>query len=165
MRRWLVLVVALLSCEALALDDLRAAVGREVRDPARAARTVALVEELQRLDSDAKAENEAFEARLSGAATEAELRAAYREFNAKLDARQDRALDINQRMKAAVGAGEWEALPRVMQAPHAAAQELLGFMQTYDATAGDIQPVLRQLRAETAAWQEQAIRRRFPAAP
>jgi hypothetical protein len=162
MRRWLLLPLVLLSCEALALDELRAAVGREVGDPARAARTVALVEELQRLDSDAKAENEAFAARLAGAATQAELRAAYREFNAKLDARQMHALDINRRMKAVLTADEWERLPRPMQAPDATAQELLGLMQTYDATPGDLQPVLKQLRAEAAALEERAIRARFP---
>ena len=40
-------------------------------------------------------------------------------------------------------------------------QELLGLVHTYDAQAGDIQPMLRQLRAETAAYQEQMIRYRF----
>jgi hypothetical protein len=42
------------------------------------------------------------------------------------------------------------------------AQELLGFLQTYDAGRADFQPILQQLRAEAAAGQERAIRQRFP---
>jgi hypothetical protein len=40
-------------------------------------------------------------------------------------------------------------------------QELLGLVHTYDAEPGDIQPVLKQLRSETAAYQEQLVRDRF----
>jgi hypothetical protein len=40
-------------------------------------------------------------------------------------------------------------------------QELLGLVHTYDAQSGDIQPLLKQLRAETSAYQDQLIRDRF----
>jgi predicted nuclease with TOPRIM domain len=40
-------------------------------------------------------------------------------------------------------------------------QELLGLVHTFDAESGDIQHVLKQLRSETAAYQEQLVRHRF----
>ena len=39
--------------------------------------------------------------------------------------------------------------------------DLLGLVHTWDAQDGDIQPMLKQLRAETGAYQQQMIRYRF----
>ena len=39
--------------------------------------------------------------------------------------------------------------------------DLLGIVHRYDAQDGDIQPKLKQLRAETAAYQQQMIRYRI----
>jgi len=39
--------------------------------------------------------------------------------------------------------------------------ELLGLVHTWDAQDGDIQPMLKQLRAETGELQQQMIRYRF----
>jgi hypothetical protein len=41
------------------------------------------------------------------------------------------------------------------------AQELLGLVHAYDAAPGDVQALLRRLRAETSAYQEQLVRDRF----
>lgn len=39
--------------------------------------------------------------------------------------------------------------------------ELVGLVHTYDSQAGDIQPMLKQLRAEIGSHQEQLVRSRF----
>ena len=123
MKAWLLFVLLLLSGQAFALDDLRSAVAREVRDPQRAAQATALVDELTQL-----------------------LAEAHGATDARRDAMLMQVLDIYQRMKAVISAGEWEGLPRVLAADDAAIQELLGFMQTYDAQPGDLQPLLQRLR-------------------
>lgn len=42
-----------------------------------------------------------------------------------------------------------------------ALHDLFGLVHRYDAQDGDIQPKLKQLRAETSAYQQQMIRYRF----
>jgi hypothetical protein len=125
------------------------------------ASAASLEEEMQSLVADAAADVRAHEARLALLATEEGWRAAFAEFNAKRDAQQAQLIDLYQRMKARVTFEQWEAQPKALAADDGALQELLGFLQTYDAGHADFQPVLQQLRAEVAARQEEAIRSRF----
>jgi len=104
-----------------ALDELRAAVAREVKDPDRARRAVALVDEMERIVAAANADYKDHEARLRALnanydATEEDLRALFRGFNARRDARQAQTLELNQRAKALVTAGELQALARLREA-------------------------------------------------
>lgn len=130
--------------------------------PQHAAAIDELADEVQRIVREARADAAALESALAALGTEEGWHAAFRTFNAKRDAQQDEILELYQRMKSRVSPEQWEALPRLLAADDGAAQELLGFLQTYDAGPGDIEPVLRQLRAEAAARQEAAIRSRFP---
>ena len=103
-----------------ALDDLRSAVAREIRDPDRAKRAAALVDEIEQLTSAAHADFKVHAAALRTLnanydATQAEFSKLFRDFNAMRDARQTRALDINRRAKALVSAEEWNALSRVRE--------------------------------------------------
>jgi ABC-type sulfate transport system substrate-binding protein len=103
-----------------ALDELRAAVAREVKDPDRARRAVALVDEMERITIAAHADYKGHEARLralnaSYDATEEDFRALFRGFNARRDERQARTLELNQSAKALVTAGEWQALARLRE--------------------------------------------------
>ena len=98
-----------------AFDRLRAAVAREVKDPGRAKQASALVDELQKLVVEANGDLKAHDARLRALnanydATEADVQAAFRDFNAGRDRRQDRTLELNQRAKALVTEDEWTAL-------------------------------------------------------
>ena len=104
-----------------ALDELRAAVAREVKDPDRARRAVALVDEMERITIAAHADYKDHEARLRALnanydAKEEDFRALFRDFNARRDARQARTLELNQGAKALVTAGEWQALARLREA-------------------------------------------------
>ena len=128
-----------------------------------------LDDEMRRLMADAAADLAAHEAGLAllsadAGATQEDFRAAFRRYNARRDAQIAHALDLQQRRKARVTPEQWEALPRLPPAEDGTTQELLGFMQTYDATPGDLKPVLDELRREAASREEQAIRARFPAA-
>lgn len=101
-----------------ALQKLRSAVVREVGDPARAKQGAGLIDEIERLlsevDADVKAHNDAMRTlNADYDATEAAFRAAFRQFNAKRNERQQRLLDINQRAKALLTAEEWEHLGAV----------------------------------------------------
>jgi hypothetical protein len=142
--RWLLalLLLAAWPPAAVALDDL--------------------ADEVQQVLREAHAEQQALEATLAALATEEGWRAAFRAFNARRDAQQERIIELYQHMKSRAIPEQWEALPRVLAADDGTAQELLGFLQTYDAGRADFQPILQQLRAEAAAGQEQAIRQRFP---
>lgn len=104
-----------------ALQKLRSAVVREVSDPQRAKQGARLVDEIERLlsevDADVKAHNDAMRAlNADYDATEAAFRAAFRQFNARRNERQQRLLDINQRAKALLTAEEWEQLGAVSAA-------------------------------------------------
>jgi len=104
-----------------ALDELRAAVAREVKDPDRARRAVALVDEMERITIAAHADYKDHEARLRALnanydAKEEDFRTLFRDFNARRDERQARTLELNQRAKALVTAGEWQALARLREA-------------------------------------------------
>ena len=101
-----------------ALQKLRSAVVREVRDPERAKQGARLIDEIGRLlaevDADVNAHNDAIRTlNADYDATEAAFRAAFRQFNAKRNERQQRVLDINQRAKALLTAEEWERLGAV----------------------------------------------------
>ena len=131
MRNFLFLLLLLAACShepkpsALvpaegALDELRAAVAREVKDPDRARRAVALVDEMERITIAAHADYKDHEARLRALnanydAKEEDFRALFRDFNARRDARQARTLELNQRAKALVTAGEWQALAKLRE--------------------------------------------------
>lgn len=103
-----------------ALDDLRTAAAREIKDPDRAKRVDALVDELEQLTSAAHAEFKAHAAALRTLnanydVTETEFRKFFGDFNARRDARQGHALDLNRRAKALVSAEEWNAVSRVRE--------------------------------------------------
>lgn len=105
---------ALATAEA-AFDRLRAAVAREVKDPARAKQASALVDEMQQIVVAAHADLKAHDARLRALnddydAAEADFQAAFRDFDAGRDRRQDRTLELNRRAKALVTEDEWHAL-------------------------------------------------------
>ena len=111
-----------------ALDELRAAVAREVKDPDRARRAVALVDEMERITIAAHAGYKDHEARLRALnanydAKEEDFRTLFRDFNARRDARQAQTLELNQRAKALVTAGEWQALARLREAAARKADE------------------------------------------
>jgi hypothetical protein len=103
-----------------ALDELRAAVAREVRDPDRARRAVALVDEMERVTLAAHADYKDHEARLRALnanydATEEDFRALFRAGNALRDARQAQALELNQRAKVLLTAAEWHELTKLRE--------------------------------------------------
>ncbi len=96
-------------------DDLRAAVLREIKDPDRAAQCTGLVDQLEKIMIEANADRKTHDARLRSLnanyeATEEDFRVAFRDFNAKRRARQDRILEINQRAKIRTTDDEWKAL-------------------------------------------------------
>jgi hypothetical protein len=101
-----------------ALDDLRAAVVREIKDPERAKQAVGLVDELEQLTIVAHADFKAHASALRTLnanydATEAEFGRLFRDFIVKRDARQAHSLDLNRRAKALLSGAEWNALSRV----------------------------------------------------
>jgi hypothetical protein len=103
-----------------AMGELRAAVMREVKDPARAAQGTALVDEIERLLAEVDTDLKAHNARIRTLnadydATPEAFRAAFRDFNARRNERQRRVVDINQRAKALLTAAEWKALGRVRE--------------------------------------------------
>ena len=103
-----------------ALQALRSAVVREVKDPPRAKQGVGLVDEIQKLLAEAHTDLNRHNARIRALnadydATQEAFRAAFRDFNAKQGERQRRVLDANQRAKALLTAEEWKALSRVRE--------------------------------------------------
>ena len=103
-----------------AFDRLRASVAREVKDPGRAKQASALVDELQQIVVAAHAELKAHDARLWALnanydATEVDVQAAFRDFNAARDRYQEQALELNRRAKALVTEQEWHALASVQE--------------------------------------------------
>lgn len=103
-----------------ALEELRSAVVREIKDSDRAAQGARLVDELQRLLAEADADLKAHDAGIRALnadynATAEAFRAAFREFNAKRNAHLRRILDINQRGKALLTAEEWKVLGKVRE--------------------------------------------------
>ena len=100
-----------------AFDRLRAAVAREVKDPARAKQASALVDDMQQLVAAGHSDLKTHDARLRALnanydASEADFQAAFREFNAGRGRHQDRTLELNRRAKALVTEDEWNALAR-----------------------------------------------------
>lgn len=109
----------LVTAEA-AFDRLRAAVAREVKDPGRAKQASALVDEMEQIVVAARADLKAHDARLRALndnydTPEADVQAAFRDFNAGRDRRQDRTLELNRRAKALVTQDEWNALARAQE--------------------------------------------------
>ncbi len=103
-----------------ALAELRAAVGREVKDADRAAQGAGLVDEVERLLREADADLKAHNARIRALnsdydATQDAFRAAFRDFNARQRERQRRVFDANQRAKTLLTAAEWKALGKVRE--------------------------------------------------
>jgi len=103
-----------------AFDKLRAAIAREVKDPGRSRQASALVDELQQIVTAANADLKAHNGRLwtlnaNYDATEAEVQAVFRDFNAARDRRQDETLALNRRAKALVTEQEWHALASVQE--------------------------------------------------
>jgi uncharacterized lipoprotein YajG len=102
------------------LDELRAAVAREVKDPDRAKRAAALVDEMEQLTIRANADYKDHEAKLRALnanydATPDEFRALFGDFNARRDKRQAQALDLNRRGKALLTLQEWQELSKLRE--------------------------------------------------
>ena len=102
------------------LDELRADVLREVKDPDRAKQAAALVDEMERLTITANADYKNHEAKLRALnanydATPDEFRALFGDFNARRDKRQAQALDINRRAKALLTLLEWQELAKLRE--------------------------------------------------
>lgn len=103
-----------------ALGELRAAVVREVKDPQRAKQAIGLVDEAEKLLAVADADLRAHNARIHALnsdydSTQEAWRAAFRDFNAKQDERQNKVLDLNQRGKLLLTLEEWTTLRRVRE--------------------------------------------------
>jgi hypothetical protein len=101
-----------------AFDELRAAVRSEIKDPEKAAQGSDLVDQLERLTTEANNDRKAHDDRIWSLnanydATEEEFQAAFRGFNAKQKDRRDRVLEINQRAKDLTTEKEWKALAKV----------------------------------------------------
>jgi hypothetical protein len=80
-------------------DELRMAVGKEVKDPARSSQLVQLVGELEQAMIEARDARKTHDARLRSLnanydATEEDFRTLFREFDEKKKERQDRILAI-----------------------------------------------------------------------
>jgi hypothetical protein len=103
-----------------ALDELRAAVVREVKDPQRSRAAVALVDEMEKIVGAAHAGIQDHNAKLKALnanydATDEDFRAAFRDFNAARNRREDQTLDLNRRAKALLTAGEWNELAKLRE--------------------------------------------------
>jgi len=102
------------------LDELRAAVAREVKDPDRAKQALALVDEMEQLTITANGDYKDHEARLRALnanydATPEEFRALFRDFNARRDKREAQTLDIHRRVKALLTPQEWQELAKLRE--------------------------------------------------
>src|SRR5580765_3560693 len=102
------------------LDELRADVLREVKDPDRAKRAAALVDEMEQLTITANADYKNHDAKLRALnanydATPDEFRALFGDFNARRDKRQAQALDLNRRGKALLTLQEWQELAKLRE--------------------------------------------------
>jgi uncharacterized lipoprotein YajG len=102
------------------LDELRAAVTREVKDPNRAKQAAALVDEMEQLTIRANADYRDHEAKLRALnanydATPDEFRALFGDFNARRDKRQAQALELNRRGKALLTLQEWQELAKLRE--------------------------------------------------
>jgi hypothetical protein len=103
-----------------AFDELRAAVAREIKDPARAKQSIALVDEMDQLVAAADRERKLHEARLralneSYDSTLERFRGAFRDYNALRNDWQARTLELNLRAKTLVTPAEWQALAKVRE--------------------------------------------------
>jgi len=102
------------------LDELRADVLREVKDPDRAKRAAALVDEMEQLTITANADYKNHDSKLRALnanydATPDEFRALFGDFNARRDKRQAQALDLNRRGKALLTMQEWQELAKLRE--------------------------------------------------
>ena len=103
-----------------AFGDLHAAVRSEIKDPEKAAQGTALVDQLERLVTEANSDRKAHDDKIRSLnanydATEGDFHAAFSGFNARQKDRQDRVLEINQRAKDITTEGEWKALAKVRE--------------------------------------------------
>jgi len=102
------------------LDELRAAIAREVKDPDRAKRAGALVDEMEQLTITANADYKDHEARLRALnanydAAPEQFRALFRDFNARRDKREAQTVDLNRRAKALLTMQEWQELAKLRE--------------------------------------------------
>ncbi len=100
------------------LDDIRAGVREEIKDPGRASEAVGLVDQMEQMIMEASEARKAHEARIVSLnanydATEEDFKAVFREFNAKKNSRQDRLVGVIQQAKALTTAAEWKAIAKV----------------------------------------------------
>ena len=103
-----------------AFDELRAAVRSEIKDPEKAAQGTALVDQLERLVTEANNDRKAHDDKIRSLnanydAAEDDFHAVFNEFNLRQKDRQDRVLEINQRAKALTTEAEWKALAKVRE--------------------------------------------------
>jgi hypothetical protein len=100
-----------------AFDELRIAVRAEIEDTTRANKVAVMIDQLEQLMTEASEARKAHTARIFALntnydATEDDFRAAFKEFNAKRDDRQERVLAIGQRVRALTTSKEWKAISR-----------------------------------------------------
>jgi len=100
------------------LDEVRAAVRDEIKDPAKAAEAVGLVDQFEQLVNEGNGARMAHEAVLRSLnanydATEEDFKTLFREFNAKKNSRQDRIIKILMKARALTTDEEWKALAKV----------------------------------------------------
>jgi len=115
-----------------AFDELRTAVRDEIKDPAKSAEVVDIVDQLEQIMIEAADARKAHAARLHVLiadydATEEDFKGAFAELNTKRDSRQDRILVIDQRARELTTNREWKAIfSKVAHAFESAAQAELG---------------------------------------
>jgi hypothetical protein len=98
-----------------AFEELRTAVRDEIKDPAKSAEVVGLVDQLEQIMIEAAETRKAHTARLhllnaNYDETEEDFKVAFAEFNAKQNSRQERILAIDQRARVLTTASEWKAI-------------------------------------------------------
>jgi uncharacterized coiled-coil DUF342 family protein len=100
-----------------ALDELRATVREQVKDPVKAAELTGLVDQIEQLTVEANSDLKAHETKIRALtvnydATQEDFKAAFREFDAKKLNRQERVLAIDQQTKNLTTEAEWKAIAK-----------------------------------------------------
>ena len=98
-----------------AFNDLRIVVRDEIKDPARSAGVIGLVDEMEKLMIEAAEARKSHDDRIRNMiknydASEEDFRSAFHEFNEKKVDRQSRLLVIDQRARSLTTAKEWKTI-------------------------------------------------------
>ena len=98
-----------------AFDELRATVRDEIKDPARSAEVVSVVDEMEKLMIEAAEARKAHDDSIRNMiknydASEEDFRSAFHEFNEKKVDRQNRLIAMDQRARSLTTAKEWKTI-------------------------------------------------------